>query len=107
MGRDSIIIDGKAYNYTVYANGINIENSCGVKKKFFEATLIRMRELHPECAVWKRSTTSLIREWTVHNFLHSAGISCSQTADVDLDYPCDKPEWLYGILGALMWIFVK
>jgi hypothetical protein len=45
-------------------------------------------------------------EWTVHNVLYRLGYKRGQTKDVDMDDPCDKPEWLYGILGVLCWIFL-
>lgn len=45
--------------------------------------------------VWKRSMRSMKAEWMVHNFLYTHGWFTERTKDVDLDYPCDKPEWLY------------
>ena len=45
-------------------------------------------------------------EWTVHNVLYRLGIKRAQTKDVDMDLPCDKPEWLYEVLGVLCWIFL-
>lgn len=54
-----------------------------------------------------RSRFSLKMEWTVHNFLYGLHIRREQTKDCDLDYPCDKPEWLYCLLGLLTWLFIN
>ena len=53
-----------------------------------------------------RSHFSLGMEWTVHNVLYRLGIKRAQTKDADMDLPCDKPEWLYEMLGVLCWIFL-
>lgn len=53
-----------------------------------------------------RSHFSLGMEWTVHNVLYRLGIKRAQTKDADMDLPCDKPEWLYEVLGVLCWIFL-
>lgn len=58
-------------------------------------------------AVWKRDFKSMIYEWAVHNFLYSIHFKRSRTRDVDINYPCDMPEWLYKFIGCLVWIFIK
>ena len=54
-----------------------------------------------------RSRFSLKMEWAVHNFLYKIHYKREQTKDVDLDDPCDHPEWIYEILGCLVWIFIR
>ena len=56
--------------------------------------------------VFKRSFFSLKMEWIAHNFLYNIHYKREQTASVDLDNPCDHPEWLYCVCGILVWIFV-
>lgn len=106
MDCDSIIIDGVLYNYQYYPNNVHIENSCNVKKKYFESTLTWIQEKHPDLGVWKRSIKSLKREWATHNFLYSIGLWKNRTKDVDLNYP-NKWSWLYNIVGSIVILFIK
>lgn len=55
--------------------------------------------------VFNRSKFSLKMEWICHNFLYGIHYKREQTKDVDLDYPCDHPEWMYCICGILVWPF--
>lgn len=93
---------------------IHIENSYKVRKKDFDKTLDGIRETaykernESELAVFNnRSRFSMKCEWAVHNFLYSIGLWRERTKDCDIDFPCDKPEWIYCIIGCLVWIFIK
>lgn len=44
---------------------------------------------------------SLVMETVTHKVLYKLGLWKNRTKDVDLDNPCDKPEWLYIIIGIL------
>lgn len=93
---------------------IHITDSYKISKREFHNVLInREYEAHwhnieSEIQVFEhRSRFSLKMEWAVHNFLYAIGYKRAQTKDADLDYPCDKPEWIYCVLGCLVWIFIK
>lgn len=108
MIHDSIIIDGRLYNYTIYDNNINIIDSQFVRKRYFKSTLEWINEKHPKSEVWKRSIKSLKREWLCHNFLWSYGIARERVKDIDLNYP---QKWyisaLYWVGGFIVWSFVN
>lgn len=86
---------------------IHIEDSYKVGGFSFCEVLRGIRDLTMgETIVFNaRSLFSLAMEWSVHNLLYKFGIERERTKDVDLDYPCDKPEWLYCVLGLLGWVF--
>lgn len=92
--------------YTITQNNLKIIRSCDVPKARFETVLKQIRGLHPESLVWTRELRSLCREWAVHNFFFSLGIAKSHTEDVDLNYP-NRWEWLYNIIGWMVWGKVK
>lgn len=54
-----------------------------------------------------RSNCSLKYEWITHNFLYKIGYKRERTKDCDLDFPCDKCEWIYIAIGFLVQMFVK
>ena len=92
-------------NYSVGVDNIHVEDSytvrrCGIGK------FVRFLRANYESEVFRRSNFSLSMEWAVHNVLYRLGYKRSQTKDVDLDYPCDRPEWLYCVLGVFCWIFL-
>lgn len=93
--------------YTISDNNLHIENSYKVRKKEMYVALTAIYLESPNSNVWRRTDSSLRMEWVVHNFLHSIGLWKDRTGSVDLDYPCDKPEWIYKVLGCLVWVFVK
>lgn len=93
-------------NYTITDNNLHIEDSCKEYKAVMDTILDMIRQEHPDSNVWKRSMFSLKCEWIVHNFLYSLGLWRSHTKDVDLNYP-NKWEWLYKIIGVLVWLFIK
>lgn len=59
-----------------------------------------------QTTVFQRSIFSLKMEWICHNFLYNIGYERDRTADVDMDNPCDHPEWEYIVGGILVWLFV-
>lgn len=94
-------------NYTLTENNLHIEDSYRVRKKSMDAAFCHIKnDCETPSNVWKRSMFSLKCEWIVHNFLYSLGLWQSHTKDVDLNYP-NKWEWLYKIIGVLVWLFVK
>lgn len=99
-------------NYILTKNNLHIDDSWQVRKKDMKKQLYQIRYCyeHPEniCSdVWLRTYNSLISEWVCHNALYRLGLWRSRTKDVDLDYPCDKPECLYKVCAAIVWPFVK
>lgn len=94
-------------DYTLTDNNLHIEDSYKIGKRAMGVILTHIKNTaETPSKVWNRSMFSLRMEWAVHNFLYSIGYKRERTADVDLDYP-NKIEWLYCILGCLVWIFVK
>lgn len=93
--------------YTVTKNCVHIENSYKVRKSKMREVLEEIKSKHEtETIVFQRSMFSLKMEWIAHNFLYNVGYKREQTGQVDLDNPCDRPEWLYIVCGLLTWIFV-
>ena len=94
--------------YKVTPTNIQLKSSFEVRKDDFERELLAMREAHPESLVWNRSIKSLKREWAAHNAFHALGGGRTKTADVDLDWP---QGWMYrigyGLVGAVVWPFIK
>lgn len=91
----------------VSIKNIHIEDSYNYPKSEMIPELEAIKVYHPECEVFKRSMFSLKCEWITHNALYALGLWKDRTKDVDLDYPCDKPEWVYMVLGILVWPFIK
>lgn len=83
---------------------IRIDYSALVSKKHFDRVLSQYANTE---VMQHRSLFSLKMEWAVHNFCYMIGYKRERTRDVDLDYPCDKPEWIYKICGMICWIFIK
>ena len=88
-------------------NNVRIYDGALTPKKDFDGIIDFVRKEHPECKVFRRTNYSLKMEWAVHCFLYRIGYKVERTRNVDLNIPTDKPEWLYIILGSLIWIFVK
>ena len=94
-------------DYVVTENCVTIYESHKIHKWNMCCVLKEIKKKHgAETSVFKRSIFSLKMEWIAHNFLYNIGYKRSQTANVDLDNPCDHPEWMYIIAGLLTWIFV-
>lgn len=90
----------------IQKNNIHIENSYLCSKYNMKYMLNLIKKENPNHVVFKRSMFSLIMEWTVHNFLYTINYKKDRTKDVDLNYPCDKPEWVYCVLGIFCWLFI-
>lgn len=97
-------------NYTITENNLHIIDSYKISKKEMEDFLCQIQKdsanLYIFSKIWSRPFFSLRMEWVCHNFLYSIGYKREQTKDVDLNLPC-KIEWLYKVLGCLVWVFVK
>lgn len=108
MNCDTIIIDGQLYNYQFTANNLHIENSCKVRKRYFQGSLEWIEEKHPDLDVWKRTKSSLRCEWAAHNLCYALDIHRDRTKDIDLNYP---QKWYvrlaYDIVGALALLIIK
>lgn len=87
-------------------SNIHIHESYKVSKRSFKAVLATFTDAEAREVKAHRSTYSLCAEWACHNFLYRIGIARERTKDVDLDYPCDKPEWLYIVLGTIVKLFI-
>lgn len=96
--------------YELTKTNLHIPNSYKVHKwdmrKELKEIAADANESDVHTDVFKRSFFSLKMEWIAHNFLYKIGYKRDQTRDVDLDNPCDHPEWLYIVCGILVWIFV-
>ena len=91
----------------VTPNNIHIIDSYAVPKKRFGRELSRIHLAHPDCNVFQRSTLSLEHEWATHNFCYLIGFQRERTKDVDLNVPMKwYIEWLYFIVGALVWPWI-
>ena len=96
-------------NYRVSRGGevLTILDSYKVRKRDFKRELADIREREGELPIFRRSGFSLRMEWTVHNFLYAIGYQRQRTKDADLDNPCDRPEWVYEVVGVLVWLWIK
>lgn len=96
-------------NYHFSENGtvLTIKDSYLVPKKNFQGVLNSIKALHGSKPIFRRSDTSLKREWAVHNAAYALHYKREQTKDADLDIPADKPEWLYIAVGTIVWPFIK
>ncbi len=96
--------------YKLDLTNLHIWSSYRIHKKDMRRELKSIAENAAEQGVitdvFQRSFFSLKMEWIAHNFLYKIGYKRDQTKDVDLDNPCDHPEWLYIICGLSVWLFV-
>lgn len=95
------------YQFTDSGCVLTIFDSCDVPKKDFQKTLNQIKAIHGNQPIFLRTDKSLIRELAVHSFCYMIGYKRARTKDCDLDFPCDKPEWVYIALGWLVWPFIK
>lgn len=93
----------------VSKNNIHIENSCEVNtREDMQMVLNDIRANHSleESDVLKRTDSSLIKEWRVHNVLYNLHLFRTHTKDVDLNYPQSKTiEIAYSIAYFIVSIF--
>ena len=93
--------------YNVAGRCVTIYDSYQVRKWNMREVLRRIKKDNQEQTnVFERSLFSLKMEWICHKFLYGIGDQRERTRDVDLDNPCDRPEWQYIVCGLLVWIFV-
>lgn len=94
---------------TITASNVHIENSYLVGKADIQdvLTTIQGADALGSSVFEERNKASLKAEWVVHNALYNLGIQRERTKDVDLDYPCDKPEWVYKTLSVVLGAFCK
>lgn len=93
--------------YTITDTVLTIYDSHRISKFRLMGVLKDIKTEAPWSKVWKRCMFSLYCETIYHDFLYMCHIQRERTKDVDIDYPCDHPEWLYCILGVAFWLFVK
>ena len=96
----------ESFDVVVSENNIRIENGYLVRGRDFGFVLNCIRENEPNEVTANRSNYSLSCEWAVHNALYRLGLFRSHTKDVDLNYPC-RLEWLYIVLGCIIYPFVR
>lgn len=94
--------------YIITNSNLHLIDSYKVSKKRFDGELNRIKAIHPNSDVWKRSRCSMKLEWATHNGLYAIGIMRDHTKDVDINYP---QKWYakvgYAVCGSLFWIFIK
>jgi len=95
------------YSFSNDGSTLTLYDSYTVSKHDFQNTLNQIKALHKTKPIFQRSDFSLKMEWTVHNFLYQIGYKRERTKDCDLDLPCDKPEWIYKVIGIMVWLFIK
>ena len=95
-------------DYSLTYDCLHIEDSYKVRKWNMRKTLKEIRDTPQpgQTIVFERCLTSLKLEWICHNFLYNIGYERERTKDVDLDNPCDRPEWEYIVCGILVWLVV-
>ena len=93
----------------VSKNNIHIEDSYKVNRKDdMQIVLNDIRANHSleESDVLKRTDSSLIKEWRVHNVLYNLHLFREHTKDVDLNYPQSKMiKIAYSIAYFIVSIF--
>ena len=94
------------YEIVVSDNNIRIENGYLVRCRDYESVLNCIRKNAPNEVTEHRSNYSLSCEWAVHNALYKLGLFRSRTKVVDMKYPC-RLEWLYVVLGSIIYSFVR
>lgn len=94
--------------YTLTYDNLHIVSGYKIRKWNMRKELKKVRKAAKpgETIVFGRSIFSLKMEWICHNFLYNVNYKREQTADPDLNNPCDRPEWQYIICGLLVWLLV-
>lgn len=89
--------------YKITDTNLHIYDSHTVGKFNMMGCLKDIKKQHPESHVFDRCLSSLYLEWICHNFLYEIGYQRERTGSVDLDTPCDHPEWMYIVGGMIVW----
>lgn len=95
-------------NFVVKPDRIKLLDSYQVSKWDFlhELEGVRLKTFGSD--VWKRSMTSLMREWACHNAAYALGILRDKTKDCDLNVSLPwYASALYWVLGGIVWLFIK
>lgn len=93
-------------NYSISRHNLHIPDSYKVCRFKMRSILKQIREKNRkrpknlQSLVFDRSMFSLKMEWIAHNALYFIGYKRDHTKDVDLDNPCDRPEWQYKMAGV-------
>lgn len=95
-----------SYNFSNDGTTLTLHDSYKITKAEFQKTLNQIKALHGDMPIFQRTDKSLKREIAVHNFCYNIGIQRERTKDCDLDLPCDKPEWVYILVGWLVTPFI-
>lgn len=95
------------YKFSEDGSVLTIYDSYTVPKAAFQKTLNQIKAIHRNQPIFQRTDKSLKKEWATHNFCYMIGYKRSHTKDCDFDIPSDKPEWLYCLVGTLVWLFIK
>lgn len=95
------------YKFSEDGSVLTIYDSYTVPKADFQKTLNQIKAIHGHQPIFQRDDNSLKKEWATHNALYVLHYKRSRTKDCDFDNPCDKPEWLYCLVGTLVWPFIK
>ena len=95
------------YKFSEDGSVLTIYDSYTVPKADFQKTLNQIKSIHGNKKIFERTDNSLKKEWATHNALYGLHYKRSRTKDCDFDNPCDKPEWLYCVIGTLVWSFIK
>ena len=92
-------------DYSITRHNLHIPDSYKVCRFKMRSILKEIREKNRklpknlQSLVFDRSLFSLKMEWIAHNALYLIGYQRERTKDVDLDNPCDRPEWQYKLAG--------
>lgn len=92
-------------DYSISRHNLHIPDSYKVCRFKMRSILKEIREKNRklpknlQSLVFDRSLFSLKMEWIAHNALYFIGYKRDHTKDVDLDNPCDRPEWQYKLAG--------
>ena len=95
------------YKFSNDGKVLTIYNGYQYSKRVFRTELNKLKVEYTDKPIFGRSINSLAKEWATHNALYCLGYQRERTKDVDLDIPSDHPEWMYKIIGTLVWLFIK
>lgn len=95
------------YKFSNDGRVLTIYDSYKYSKNVFKTELTKLKALYTDMPIFGRSINSLVKEWATHNALYCLGYERERTKDVDLDIPSDHPEWMYKVIGTIVWPFIK
>lgn len=95
------------FKFNDAGNVLTIFDCYKTSKHNYRFELQELKDAFPDKIIFERDLCSLTKEWATHAFLYDIGYKRERTKDADLDNPCDHPEWMYRIIGTLVWPFIK